>query len=238
MQSIVRPVEAVLLDAGGVLVLPHHEVLAVHALGPLGIVPEPEELDRAHYVGGHALQVWPDDEETIFAKWNRAYLEHLGVEANPESMRLLKGAFQRLDMWTRPAPGVHDGLAAIAGTGARLAVVSNADGQAEEMLRDIGVCQVGMGRGTPVDAVIDSTVVGVAKPDPRIFHIALERLGVAPERAVHVGDLIGADVVGARTAGVRPLHFDPIGICTADDHEHVANLTDVAELVAASRPRS
>jgi putative hydrolase of the HAD superfamily len=39
------------------------------------------------------------------------------------------------------------------------------------------------------DFVIDSALVGVEKPDPRIFRMGLERLGVAPEEAVYVGDI-------------------------------------------------
>ncbi|HEV2682572.1 MAG TPA: HAD family hydrolase [Rhodanobacter sp.] len=44
---------------------------------------------------------------------------------------------------------------------------------------------------------------GVAKPDPRIFLAAAERLGVAPEQILHVGDDPVMDVVGARDAGLR-----------------------------------
>jgi putative hydrolase of the HAD superfamily len=76
-------------------------------------------------------------------------------------------------------------------------------------------------------------VVGYEKPDPRIFHVALDKLGVAPERAVHVGDTACADIDGARAAGVRPLHLDPYGFCPrpAGDHEHVGSLAEVAALV-------
>lgn len=225
-------IDAVLIDAGGVLLLPHHELLIEHALGPIGVVPDPTELDRAHYEGGHTLSVWPEDEEALFAQWNRAYLESIGAEVTDGNVAALSAAFRRLDMWTRPAPGAPEGLAALRRAGVKMAVVSNADGHVERVLREVGLCQVGDGRGTAVDAVIDSTVVGVAKPDPRIFRIALDRLGVEPERAVHVGDIVGADVAGARAAGVRPLHFDPLALCRADDHEHVASLTDVAQLVA------
>lgn len=226
-----RAVDAVLLDAGGVLLLPHHQVLVEHALGDLGLVPDPDELDRAHYEGAHTLSVWPEDEEEIFASFNRAYLAHIGADVTDDNVAALGQAFQRFDMWTRPAPGVAEGLAALRATGVKLAVVSNADGQVEQVLRDAGVLQIGDGPGTQVDAVIDSTVVGVAKPDPRIFRIALERVGVAPERAMHVGDIVGADVVGARSAGVRPIHFDPHDLCRADDHEHATSLLEVAALI-------
>jgi putative hydrolase of the HAD superfamily len=91
-----------------------------------------------------------------------------------------------------------------------------------------------------VAVVIDSTVVGIEKPDPRIFTFALDALGVSAEDAagvVHVGDTIFADVRGARAAGLRPLHLDPYGDCPAapDDHEHVRSLADVAQIVRSSQ---
>ena len=86
--------------------------------------------------------------------------------------------------------------------------------------------------GVPVAAVIDSGAVGVAKPDPGIFTLALNAVGVEAARAVHVGDTVAADVVGARAAGVRPLHLDPYDHCSdRTDHEHVREVGDVLALL-------
>jgi len=60
-----------------------------------------------------------------------------------------------------------------------------------------------------VDALIVSEETGMSKPDPRIFHIALERLGRRPDEVVMVGDSWLADVAGARAAGIRPIWFNP-----------------------------
>jgi putative hydrolase of the HAD superfamily len=79
--------------------------------------------------------------------------------------------------------------------------------------------------------VIDSAAVGVAKPDPAIFRIALEATGVAPERVLHIGDTVGADVDGALAAGIRPLHLDPYGFCRDDSHPHIPDLLTVAVLL-------
>ena len=85
--------------------------------------------------------------------------------------------------------------------------------------------------------VIDSAVVGVAKPDPQIFALALAALGLsAVDRStvVHVGDSLRYDVAGALAAGVRPLHLDPHGFCPAPEgHEHIRRLSDVAALAAS-----
>jgi putative hydrolase of the HAD superfamily len=48
-----------------------------------------------------------------------------------------------------------------------------------------------------------SSEIGVRKPRPEIFHAALQRLGVAAEDALFVGDRLGADVRGARAVGMR-----------------------------------
>jgi FMN phosphatase YigB (HAD superfamily) len=60
------------------------------------------------------------------------------------------------------------------------------------------------GLGDAFDAIIVSAEVGVKKPDPEIFRIALERTGVEPGSVVHVGDS-DEDVQGAIQAGIRPI---------------------------------
>jgi HAD superfamily hydrolase (TIGR01549 family) len=62
-----------------------------------------------------------------------------------------------------------------------------------------------------IDVLVASQDVGIAKPDPRIFAIALARLGVPAERAVMVGDSWTADVLGARAAGVQAVWFNASG---------------------------
>jgi putative hydrolase of the HAD superfamily len=87
-----------------------------------------------------------------------------------------------------------------------------------------------------VGVVLDSAVVGVSKPDPRIFALALDALGVpqsASGTVVHVGDSLRYDVTGAIAAGVRPLHLDPYGFCPAPDgHEHIRRLDQIPALLA------
>jgi putative hydrolase of the HAD superfamily len=87
-----------------------------------------------------------------------------------------------------------------------------------------------------VAVVLDSFVVGIEKPQPAIFHRALDALGVPAGQTLHVGDTGWADVAGARAAGVRPVHLDPHGFCPRpDDHGHVSDLWAVATLVAGER---
>ena len=60
-----------------------------------------------------------------------------------------------------------------------------------------------------VDALVASEDVGVSKPDPRIFAIALDRLGSRKEDALMVGDSWPSDIAGAHAAGIRAVWFNP-----------------------------
>ena len=53
------------------------------------------------------------------------------------------------------------------------------------------------------DVIVSSAEEGVAKPDPRIFNIALTRAGCAPEQAVMIGDRIDNDIVPAKQMGMK-----------------------------------
>jgi len=92
-------------------------------------------------------------------------------------------------------PAVLEGLRS---RGCKLAVVSNFDSRLPGILHAVGI------QGH-FDAVIYSSEAGSAKPDPAIFRQALDALGVAPERAIHVGDSPRADFGGAIAAGLAGL---------------------------------
>jgi putative hydrolase of the HAD superfamily len=90
-----------------------------------------------------------------------------------------------------PLPGVLDTIAHLRALGLALGVVSNWDETLPERLL-----------GFDVDVVVSSAEAGAPKPDPAVFRLALERLGVPASRALHVGDS-PADEEGARAAGMR-----------------------------------
>jgi putative hydrolase of the HAD superfamily len=227
--------DAVIFDVGGVLLVPHAEAVS-SVLEEFGIRLSAAEAERAHYVGIHALDAAEDD-PTGRRAYLRAYAEQAGVTAEHETNALKRmgelWGGPTIDLWRQPVRGSVDGLRRLSATGRKLGIVSNADGSIEEQLRRNEICQVGEGLGVPVLAIIDSYVVGVAKPAADIFHHALEPLSVAPERALYVGDTVRYDVEGARAAGLWPVHFDPYGLCDArDDHAHVTALGELEALLA------
>jgi putative hydrolase of the HAD superfamily len=83
-------------------------------------------------------------------------------------------------------------------------VVSNWDVLLVEVLKDLGWMRY-------FDGVIASGVVGVEKPDPRIFEEALRVSGVASERAIHVGNDPISDIRGAAEAGIDTVLVDRRG---------------------------
>jgi putative hydrolase of the HAD superfamily len=230
--AIPDDVRAVLLDVGGVFHLPDHDRI-VATMARAGIAVDPADLDRAHYAGVRALTDFREGDRAIWLAYDRGYAAALGADGRVEEVaEVLLSEFTTGGVWTRVIPGSPEALAALREQGLRLAVVSNADGSVEAQLAADGICQVGPGPGVEIDAVLDSSVVGVAKPDPRIFELALERLGAAPEHAIHVGDTPAADVDGAAAAGVTPVLVDPY-----DDHAdlpvtRVASLAEVVTLLA------
>jgi putative hydrolase of the HAD superfamily len=231
--SLPRRVDAVLLDVGGVFHLPDHARI-VDAMSRAGVDVDPDELDRAHYAGVKALTDFREGDRAIWIAYNRGYAHALGAGEQVEDVaQVLLSEFTTGGVWTRIIPGSPEALRAIAATGVATAIVSNADGSVEAQLVADGICQVGAGAGVAVDAIIDSSVVGVAKPDPGIFAIALERCGVAPEHAIHVGDTPAADVDGARAAGVTPVLVDPYDDHPELDVTRVRSLADVVAMLPA-----
>jgi putative hydrolase of the HAD superfamily len=107
-------------------------------------------------------------------------------------------------LWTFVSPETAPALRVLSSRGYRLAVISNADGRVEGLIRDAGLRDF-------FEFVMDSAVEGVEKPDPEIFLRACERLDVAPADSLYVGDLYPVDVVGARNAGMEAVLMDPLG---------------------------
>ena len=224
-----------LLDAGGVFLLPDHDRIR-------GAFKRAEHdvdaalLDAAHYRAATRFTTDLDVERDWQGCWERyldTYVDACGVVADEarEVHRHVDSEFADAALWVQEAPGCRTGLAALAATGVTLGVVSNADGLVASRLQEHELLQVGPGPGVDVACVIDSGVVGVMKPAARIFAIALEAIEVAAADAWYVGDMPAIDVVGAQRAGLRPLVIDPLGLHESEEYTAVASLADVAALV-------
>ncbi len=203
----------------------------VEALGDLIGTLSDAECDRAHFEGIHSL-------DTANAPKNREWRVYLGGYLS--SLQIPEDRLERaidtlipvwrgpsLDLWRRVLNGSPAGLRTLHRADLKLGIVSNSDGSVEEELARDEICQVGPGPGVPVLTIVDSGVVGVAKPDPKIFDFALPALGSDPSNVIYVGDSVTFDVRSAEAAGMTPLHFDLFGLCEEVDHSHIAHVGEV-----------
>lgn len=130
--------------------------------------------------------------------------------------------------WDAPDHEAKADLREFVDAGFPVVIVSSADGYVERLLRSTQTCQVGPGPGIHVDAIFDSSVVGLDKPDPRFFLHALSAVDGDPARSVHVGDTVPADVRGAEAAGMIAVHLDPYELCDdVSGHVHVRRLREL-----------
>jgi putative hydrolase of the HAD superfamily len=125
-------------------------------------------------------------------------------------------------LWRRVPDDARPTLAVLAARGLRLGVVSNTgDGGARSRLAEAGLVDA-------FEFVLDSHLVGVEKPDPRIFAMAAARLAVPAGACVYVGDLYAVDVVGARAAGMHAVLLDPGDVWAHVDAPRAASLAELA----------
>lgn len=114
--------------------------------------------------------------------------------------------------------------------GVRMIVISNAHGTLDRDLNRFGLSRF-------FEHILDSAAEGVSKPDPEIFVRAVDRVAVAAENVLHIGDNPHADIQGALAIGMQAALYDPVGMFP-DIHGHAPqfrNHIDLAEqLVSAS----
>lgn len=223
--------DAVLFDAGGVLVLPDPTVLAP-LLAPYGGDTAIDTHRRAHYAA-MAAKSRVGSAERDWNAYNLTYVDSVGCRPD-----IREHAAEVLDhtrtphLWRWAIPETQIALAALAEAAVPMGVVSNASGQIEAVLRHTEICAIGEGCGVRMRVIIDSHVVGVAKPDPRIFDHALAHFGeFERSRIAHVGDSVTMDVVAASAAGLHPLLIDPYGDHPGADYETIRSVEDILAMV-------
>jgi FMN phosphatase YigB (HAD superfamily) len=102
--------------------------------------------------------------------------------------------------WDVIRPGTAEQLSEI-GERYQNAVISNADGKIEDVLRRRGIAHC-------FRTITDSRLVGYEKPHPEIFRHALKSMNAAPEESLYVGDVYSVDYLGATGAGMQAVLMD------------------------------
>lgn len=203
---------AIFFDAGNTLLRMNYAVIAGQ-LATLGVIVTPETVQRAEWRARVRLDASlapgaSTESQSTGGRYLRYVLDELGVtdEATITALAAWRRTYNPpVGLWNTPEPEADVALALVRARGVRAAVISNSNGSVAGILGELGLAR-------HLDFVLDSHVVGVEKPDPRIFEMALDRAGVRPREAVYVGDLYSIDVLGARRVGMEAILLDP-GAC-------------------------
>lgn len=130
----------------------------------------------------------------------RSALGRCGIEVSEAALNALERVWAAPRLAVRRVyPEVPEVIAALRAAGVRLGLISNiwlSGAIVREHLDALGLLR-------PFEAVVLSCDIGLVKPHPLLFRVALERMGVGPEHAWYVGDDPRADVAGAKGAGMR-----------------------------------
>lgn len=229
------PIRAVFLDAGNTLVRIDYAVIAAE-LARQGVRVTAEDVQHAEW----RARVRLDDEVLAASRpglstesrpvgdsFLRFVLEGLGV--TDETTIAKVDEWRRtynlpVGFWNILDPQAPDALALLRRAGLRAAVISNSNGSIRSILDTLGLAE-------HFEFIFDSAEVGVEKPDPRIFELALAEAALTPAEAVYVGDLYSIDVRGARAAGMRAILLDPGGHWGVRDCPMVPDLLSAIRLI-------
>ena len=167
--------------------------------------------------------------EHFWSPYDDAYVRSIGVpEHNVDDAAEAIARIRDPWLWRYAIPESVEALRELAARDVPLAIISNAAGQVEQLLADIAVCQIGDGECVSVRAVVDSEVVGVAKPDPAIMeHAAKHFNGIDRDRIAYVGDSVTMDVACAEAAGLHPVLLDPYDDHADADFDRIRSLADL-----------
>lgn len=222
---------AVFFDAGNTLLQINYAAI-VEQLGFQGIQRTRNEVTRAEYrarvrLDPHLAPGASTENQSVAGYYFWYVLEELGI-TDPEISRAIaewrKNYNLPVGLWNQADPEALEILRRLRSEGVRTGVVSNSNGSVKTILEELGLAH-------HLDFILDSAVVGVEKPDPRIFRLALEAARVKAEEAVYIGDLYSVDVLGARGAGIGAILLDPGGVWGDRDCPKAKSLSEAVELV-------
>lgn len=223
-------VDTLFLDAGGVLVLPSWQRISA-ALAAQGVDAAPGRLAAAEPRAKRRLDAPESVRDSNDSQRGWRYfdlvLEHAGIPRSVATTRALEElhAYHAVhNLWELVPEDVVPALERMRARVARLVVVSNSNGRLHTMMERVGLARF-------FDLMLDSHLEGVEKPDPRLFKLALERVGARAEATLHVGDLYWIDVQGARAAGLHALLLDPMDLYPEVDCPRVRSLGELADSI-------
>lgn len=215
LHPALKSVRACIFDAGGTLVHADWPRLSRIADEVCGRVFEPGEMQRSfaemlRAIGfemqreGYKL---PDDLKRPHWTFRKMYAACGLDKADCDAViAKLSDSHVERHLWCQAEESAAVVLEELKRQGLTVAVISNTeDGRLIESLEAAGIAD-------RFDLLIDSHLVGYRKPDPAIFKLTLERLGLQPHEAAYVGDSYAHDALAARAAGLRGILLDPLNL--------------------------
>ena len=227
---------AVFFDVGNTLLYPYpsvsevvREVLCeeghIHDLSAIdSFMPLVDDYYEDRYREDDTF--WTDEDETS-AVWVGMYsllCRKLGIDLDAERIaRRVYDEFGDPGRW-RAYSDVVPAFERLRDRGVRIGLISNWDKRLTGIFTGLGI-------GDMLDTVVSSAEVGLHKPDPRIFELALSRVGVSAQESVHVGDHHYADILGAEAVGMLPVLIDRHGGAPPEQGHFVRTLDDLDPLI-------
>jgi HAD superfamily hydrolase (TIGR01549 family) len=234
-------IRGVIFDLGSTL------IYSVHDQNWGAVMPR-MQADLLAYLNAHGYALTPDaffsrlranyavfdqQRQTDWVEYTASYLitttlADLGAPApTPDLLaEAVRAYFAYSETFYQPMPNAHETLRDLRAAGLRLGLISNASdaGNVQRLIDNAGLREY-------FDPILVSAAVGLRKPNPRIFELALDAWGLPPASVVMVGDTLGADILGAQLAGLRHVWLSARADGPAN-RAHRGNITPEAEIQA------
>ncbi len=160
----------------------------------------------------------PEERRQFFSEYQRLVLQGAGANVPRERAGEIFSAIRKIPYDLALFEDAIPCLKEVKERGVRIGLITNID-------RDVWEVCGRLGLSPYLDFVVTSQEVDSEKPHHPIFRAALEKAGVEPKEALHVGDQYNADVVGAMGAGIKPILID-----RDDLLDHVPDCTKIGGL--------
>jgi HAD superfamily hydrolase (TIGR01549 family) len=230
-------IRAIFFDAGNTLLYPRLDERA-RDLTEAGFPARVEDFHAAERAAKQKLDVWlwpqirnGELPRTIdhyyWAQYLASLMELIGAPESEHArlIQLVAEGFRNIQTWSVVMPETPAYLASLKEEGYFLGVISNSVGTLEGQLTNMGM------RGY-FQAIFDSAIVGVEKPHPEIFQLALASAKTAANEAVFVGDTNATDVGGAQLAGLHGVLIDRIDAYPHAEGPRIMRLPELDEVLA------
>ncbi|MGA9475431.1 MAG: HAD family hydrolase [Terriglobales bacterium] len=223
-------IKTIFFDVGNTLLFPNRE--RIHApLTTRGTTVDPNQFRALECrIKNEFDSLMINDGNHDHSFWSMFYtqlFEEIGVKDDALRNQLVNSIRESAN-WDQILPGTREHLLRLAER-YQLAVISNADGKIEDVLRRCGIADCFL-------TITDSGLVGHEKPHPEIFRQALRSLNAQPNDSLYVGDVYSVDYLGATGAGMQAVLMDVPRAYLEKGVPRVESLAELRDIMDGSRP--